>query len=148
MFNYGVGGQEVKTDASEGMADLPLNRTMFIQKLTQCDPIGPEAVYDLKTVEDVFDHFQPNVDVEFEDAQGASKQENLKFGNLGDFSVKNITGQSAFLQDLAVQQEQFQKVAKQLKTNKMMQKVMESPEMKAAFMNALQALYQELEENN
>jgi hypothetical protein len=29
----------------------------------------------------------------------------------------------------------------------MMQKVMESPEMKAAFMNALQALYQELEEN-
>ena len=34
MFNFGVGGQEVPMDASEGIADIPLNRTFLVQKLT------------------------------------------------------------------------------------------------------------------
>jgi hypothetical protein len=147
MFNY-IGGESVNAnDASEGMADIPQNRTLFIQQLTQDEPVNPEAVYDLKTVQEVFDHFKPNVDVEFTDANGAPRQENLQFSNLGDFSAKKLSEQSPFLMDLSVQQEQYEKVVKQLKTNKLIQRVMESPELKSAFLNALQALYQELDEN-
>ena len=146
MFNYGVGGQEVKMDASESMLDLDQNRTLFVQKLTQDDAIKPEAVYDLKTVEEVFEHYKPNVSVEFQNAEGVTKEETIRFNNLGDFSTKSITEQSPFLQDLSVQQEQYQKIVKQLKTNKVMKMVMDNADSKAAFINSLQALIQELEE--
>jgi predicted component of type VI protein secretion system len=145
MFEYGIGGNEVRTDASEAMADIAQNRTMFLQQLTAEAPVKPAAVYDLKTTEEVFNHFQPSVDVDFETEDGASKGENLKFNNLGDFSPKNITKQSAFLQDLAIQQEQYQKIGKQLKTNKLLNGVLTNADAKQAFIVALQALIQELD---
>jgi hypothetical protein len=146
MFNYGVGGNSVPQEASEAMADLAQNRTLFVQQLTSEPPIRPEAVYDLKTIEEVFAHFQPNVDVDFQTADGTSKSENLRFGNVGDFGTNSITAQSPFLQEQAMQQDQYQKVIKQLRTNKLIQKVMENPETKAAFLGSLQSLLEELEE--
>ena len=147
MFDYGVGGNEVKQSASEGMADIPLNRSLFIQKLTSDEAIKPQAVYDLKNIDEVFEHFQPNVDVEFEKADGSTTNENFRFGNLGDFGTKNITNKSNFLQDVSIQQEQYQKIAKQLKTNKMMQNVLGNADLKEAFVESLQALIQELDDN-
>jgi len=146
MFNYGVGGQEVPQDASEAMMDLDQNRTMFIQKLTTTEDPRTEAVYDLKNVQEVFDHFKPNVDVDFQTADGQEKNENLRFKNVGDFSSNSITQQSSFLQDLQNQKEQYQKIAKQLKTNKVMKNVIENQEYRSAFISSLQALIQELEE--
>lgn len=145
MFEYGIGGNEVRTDASESMADIAQNRTMFLQQLTAEAPIKPVAVYDLKTTEEVFSHFQPSVDVEFESEDGATNTENLKFSNVGDFAPKNITKQSNFLQDLSIQQEQYQKIGKQLKTNKLLNGVLTNPDAKQAFIVALQALIQELD---
>jgi len=148
MFNYGVGGNSVPQDASEAMADLASNRTMFVQQLTDEAPSTPQAVYDLKTVDEVFQYFKPSVSVDFEDEEGGSKSETLRFSNMGDFSANSMTAQSPFMQDLSVQQDQYQKVIKQLKTNKLMKMVIENPEAKFAFLSALQTLIQELEENN
>jgi hypothetical protein len=146
MFNYGIGGQEVPQDASEAMMDLDQNRTLFVQKLTADDPIKPQAVYDLKTVQEVFDHYKPNVEVEFQTADGTTKNETLHFRSVGDFSTKAMIEQSSFLKDLEVQKEQYQKIVKQLKTNKLMKSVIENSDYKTAFINSLQALIQELDE--
>lgn len=145
MYNYGVGGNEVKREASEAIADIPQNRTMFVQKLTDEPPIKPEAVYDLKNVDEVFEHFKPKVSVEFQNEEGASVNEDLHFKNLGDFSAKNITEQSKFLKDLSLQQNQYQTIAKQLKSNKLLNNVLDNPDSKNAFIDALKALAQELE---
>lgn len=146
MFNYGIGGQEVPQDASEAMMDLDQNRTLFVQKLTANDALKPQAVYDLKTVQEVFEHYKPSVEVEFQTADGTTKNETLYFKNIGDFGTKAVTEQSSFLRDLEVQKEQYQKIVKQLKTNKLMKSVIENPDYKSAFINSLQALIQELEE--
>lgn len=34
LYQYGVGGNEVKVDANESIAEIPSNRTLFVQKLT------------------------------------------------------------------------------------------------------------------
>jgi hypothetical protein len=147
MYEYGVGGNDVPMDASEALTDLQMNKTLFVQKLTDEDPIKPVPVYDLKTVEDAFEHFKPQVKVEFEKEDGSSAEEEIRFNNLGDFSTKNIVSQNSFLQDLNIQQEQYQKIVKQLKTNKLMKVVTENADSKAAFISSLQALVRELEEN-
>ena len=131
----------------EGFVEISPNKTLFIKKLTAEDPIRPEVVEDLQTVEAVFAHFNPNVDVELEKEDGSSTEENFKFGGLGDFSAKNLTNQSNYLKNLSIENDAYLKILKQLKTNKSLKNVIENPETKNAFINALKSLASELEED-
>ena len=66
LTNKGIGGNEVPLDASEAIFEIPQNRTLFAQKLTADDPVKPELVEGLTTVEKVFEHYKPEVKVDFE----------------------------------------------------------------------------------
>jgi hypothetical protein len=147
MAIYDIGGSEVKGDANEAMSVLPQNRTLIVEKLTGEPPVKPVIAEGLKSVEEVFEHFSPAVDMEFMDAEGGSRRETLHFRNTGDFGIKGITGQSEFLKNLTAQKEQNQKIIKQLKSNKLLQKALEKEEYKTALLNAINALIKELEEN-
>lgn len=144
MSNYGIGGNEVQIDASEAFADIPQNRTLFAEKLTKDAPIKPVVVYDLKTIQDVFDHYQPKVEVEFENEDGQGQKEVLSFHTVGDFSLKGITAQSDFLQNNAIQKEEYMKIIKQLKSNKILKSALADPQAKAALIAAIDAMHQEL----
>ncbi|OAB78719.1 hypothetical protein [Cochleicola gelatinilyticus] len=144
---YGLGGTEVKTDANEAIQEIPQNRTLLVEKLTHDQPLKPEVVTGLKTIDEVFEHYKPNVDVEFEDADGVNKKENLKFSNLGDYGEKGITRQSEFLKGLHTEKDQYVKVMKQLKTNKILKAALTDPDAKQALLESIRALLTEIEEN-
>lgn len=144
---YGLGGTEVKTDAGEAIQEIPQNRTLLVEKLTDGQPLKPEVVKGLKTVEDVFEHYKPEIEVDFEDADGVGKKETLKFNNLGDFGSKGITRQSKFLKDLHTEKDQYVKIIKQLKTNKILKAALTDPDAKEALMESIRALITEIEEN-
>lgn len=145
MFEYGVGGNEVKIDASEAIADIPFNRTLLVEKLTADDPINPEKVEKLETIEGVFAHFKPNIDVEFENEDGQNIKENFRFQTVADFLITNMTKNSPFLKGLSDQQDFYNKMIKQLRANKILQRALQDGETKVAFIEALQALLSELE---
>ena len=44
LGNYGIGGNEVKIDASEGIAEIPQNRTLLVEQLTKDEPVAPEVI--------------------------------------------------------------------------------------------------------
>ena len=44
IYDYGIGGNEVNVDANESIADIPSNRTLLVQKLTDEAPVSPETV--------------------------------------------------------------------------------------------------------
>lgn len=145
--NYGIGGNEVKTDASEAFADIPQNRTLMAEKLTKDAPVKPEIVHGLQTVEQVFAHYKPDVSIDFEDAEGVTKKETLSFKNLGDFGVKGITEQSEFLKDNASQKDEYLKIIKQLKSNKILKTALADPDAKTAILDAIQGMIAELNNN-
>ncbi|PKH52839.1 hypothetical protein CXF68_20000 [Tenacibaculum sp. Bg11-29] len=145
MYNYGIGGNEVKKDAGEAIADIPSNKTLLIQKLTNEAPVTPEAVYGLQTVEEVFEEFAPNVEVEFQDEQGTDVKEKISFKNLGDFGSKSIKKNSAFLNRLDIEKEQNTKIIRQLTSNKGLKKALENPETRAAIAQVLQDSLSEIE---
>jgi hypothetical protein len=147
MAVYDIGGSEVKGDASEAMSELPQNRTLMVEKLTKTPPVKPEIVEGLKSIDDVFEHYSPTVDMEFQDSDGGSRKETLHFKGLSDFGVKGITNQSEFLKDLTAKKEQNQKMIKQLKTNKLLKTAVENEAHKTALLNAINALIKELEES-
>ena len=144
ILEYEIGGNEVKIDAAEGIANLPDNRSLVVEQLTAEEPISPEAVPGLSTIEAVFAHFQPNVDVEFESEDGQPVKENLRFSNVADFSIKNMTQQSDFLNTLNLARDFYEGMEKQLRTNKVLQRALEDPDTRAALIAALGTIKQEL----
>jgi hypothetical protein len=96
MSMYNIGGSEVKGDASEAMAELPQNRTLMVEKLTKDPPIKPEVVEGLKSIDEVFEHYAPTVDMAFSDSDGGTRNETLHFKNLADFGVKESPTRANF----------------------------------------------------
>lgn len=129
----------------EGFVEISPNKTLFIQKLTIDDPIKPHIAEDLQTVEDVFDHFKPYCEVELDKEDGSTINETFNFGGLGDFDIKNLIGKSDFLKKTNFEHDAFLRIVKQLSTNKALKNVIENPETKKAFINALITLASDLE---
>lgn len=144
ILEYGIGGNEVKVDASEAIANIPENRSLIVEQLTADEPVTPEAVKGLSTIEEVFEHFSPSIDVEFENEEGQPVKENFSFKTVADFSVKNMTQNSSFLHNLDTQKTFYEGLVTQLRSNKVLQRVLENPESKKAFISALEALKDEL----
>jgi len=144
---YGIGGTEVKLDANEAILEIPQNKTLMVEKLTTNTPVKPEIITGLKTIDDVFDKFKPEIDVDYENADGSEQKETIKFTNLGDFGLKGITRQSNFLGELTTEKEQYAKIIKVLKNHKVLKLALSNPEAKAALLDAIQGLIKELAES-
>jgi hypothetical protein len=147
MINqYEIGGNEVKIDASEAIAAIPENRTLVVEQLTAEEPVNPEVLTGLSTIEQVFAHYKPQIDVEFQNEEGQPVKETFHFQNVGDFAVKNLTEQSAFLKGVSTEKDFYDNLIKQLRSNKVLQRALENPESKQAFIAALQGVLAELDE--
>lgn len=144
IYDYGIGGNEVNVDANESIADIPSNRTLLVQKLTDEAPVSPETVYALQTVEDVFEHFSPSVNVEMQDDNGEDVLETMRFKNLGDFNADKLKENSDFLSKLDVEKEQNIKIARQLSSNKALLKALANPETRQAILDLLQSSLDEV----
>lgn len=145
--NIGIGGNAVEQETSEGIADIPGNRTLMVNLMTAEEPGVPEIVDHLYTIEDVFKHFDPNIDVNFQDKEGQDITENFQFSNVGDFSVKSMTQHSPFLNNLSIRKEFYEKVVKQLRSNKVLQRVIANNDTKAAMLIILKELRKQVEES-
>lgn len=143
----GIGGNAVEQEANEGIADIPGNRTLMVNQMTAEEPGVPEIVDHLYTIEDVFKYFDPNIDVNFLDKEGQDVTENFQFSNVGDFSVKSMTQRSPFLNNLSIRKEFYEKVVKQLRSNKVLQRVIANNNTKAAMLIILKELKKQVEES-
>lgn len=145
IYNYEIGGNEIKPDTGESIAAIPENRSLVIEQLTHDEPIHPEAVTGLKTMADVFAHFKPALEVEFETSEGQPINEELSFSSVADFNVKNLTRNSTFLGKVNTEKEFYTGLIKQLRSNKVLQRALEDPQAKSAFISILEGLKTELE---
>lgn len=132
-------------EVNESIIEFPQNRAFLAEQLTYNEPSKPEISRGLKTVDEVFEHYKPKVDVEFQDSEGVSKKETMTFNNLADFGVKGLTVQSTFLQELEIQKAEYKKIVKQLKGNKQLKQAIANIETKQALLNSILALLKELE---
>lgn len=132
-------------EVMESVLEFPQNRAFMTEQLTADGPTSPEIANGLKTVDDVFEHYKPKVNVDFQDSEGVSKKETLAFSNVGDFGVKGIIAQSDFLMSLNIQKEEYQKIIKKLKSNKQLKLLLGELETKQALLNAIHCLLKDLE---
>jgi Type VI secretion system, VipA, VC_A0107 or Hcp2 len=146
QVTYGVGATSMPIETNVALGPLPENKSLFVQKLTNEDPAEPEIVKGLETIESVFDRFQPKIEIDFDNEDGSTTGEEISFQKLTDFGPDKMIAKSNFLNELNAQKDEYTNMHAKLKANTSLQKVLSTPEQKAAFISVLNNLIAELNE--
>ena len=130
----------------QGVPDIPYNRTMFIQQLTDEAPSEPEFVESCHTLADVFAHYKPSKEVEFADADGVPQNETLEFKSMMDFGKEGIINQSELLKSFQNDKDMYTDFIKKLRSITLLQKLLNDEEAKAGYLESIQGFIDELNE--
>jgi len=126
------------------------NKTLIVDQFA--DSVSePELLQDAKNIKEVFEHFKPEVDVEFSNEDGSPVSESLKFREMKDFDVDEGKGQlvqnSEFLMSVKSNIEANTKMKKQIETNKKLRDVINNAEDRESLKKTLEAMLEELNAN-
>lgn len=148
MFNF----DNTMPGAWPGLREIPpslspisMNKTLYVGKFTDDLPMQPEAAGELESVEDVMEHYKPEVTAMLEDFDGQAMGETFKFTRLGDFTPEGIVDQSPYLQDLTNQMNDLQRINHQLRSNRMLQHALQNPNAKSTMLAMIQQMIDEID---
>ncbi len=141
--NPGVNPKEEKPN--EAFSVIPDNRTLIITKLTEDIPLTPEINDKCTTVKEVFNHYKPTIQLTLKDENNAPVNEEITFSNLGEFGKNGILKKSKFLQKLDQEKKDSQSFLQVVRSNKVLERILNNPETRHAYLTVLKELIQELE---
>ena len=101
--------------------------------------------YGLQTINDVFNHYKPECEIDVEDDQGGTNKQKFEFRGLGDFGQKGLIAQSDLLKEQKSQKDEYIDIARKFQSNKVLQKVLGNEKAKSDFVAALNAMLDEIE---
>ena len=139
----------IDEESGSNVSALDTNKTLMIDQYTS-DAQGedPELFEDAKTLDDVFQHFKPNVEVDFTDEDGGSVSETLYFNSIKDFEANggkgNLVDNSEFLSDKKASMDSYTKVRKQIEQNKKLRDILKDAGSKEELKDYLEYLLNEL----
>lgn len=124
------------------------NKTLYIGQFTD-RVTEPELYQNATNINQVFEHFKPSVEVDFQDEGGDIHEETIRFNEMKDFEVNNGNGQlvtnSSFLLDLKSNIDANAKMKKQIEQSKRIRDILGSKQSKQELREVLQYLLDELE---
>ena len=127
--------------------EIPHSKPLYAGQFTNI--VNDPELLKATNLKAVFEHFKPEVEVDFEDEEGVTVNENLKFGEIGDFEVKNGNGKlvtnSPFLSELKSNIEANGKMSKLISQNSRIKNMLSNSQSKEDLRNVLQYLLNELE---
>jgi Type VI secretion system, VipA, VC_A0107 or Hcp2 len=151
MFNF----DNTMPGAWPGLRDIPpslspisMNKTLYVAKFTDELPMIPEAVPNMESVEDVMEHYKPEVTVVLKDDDGQEMGETFRFTRLGDFTPEGIVDQSPYLQELTARMNDLQRINHQLRSNRMLQMALKNPQGRSTMLAMIQQMIDEIDQAN
>lgn len=136
----------IENEIDQGVPEIPYNRTLFIQQLTDEAPSEPEFVDDCQTLNDVFDRYKPSKTIQLEDENGIPQETFLEFRSLLDFGKDGIINQSEFLQHIQEKKNMHADFIKRLRSIVLLRQLLSDPDTRAAYLEAIDKFIEELEE--
>ena len=139
-------------ESNAKVTPLDNNKTIIIDQYTSDVEAGNSELFEgAKTMQDVFDHFKPSVEVEFVDEDGGSVVEQLHFSEMRDFEANggkgNLVTNSPFLSGAKSKVDVAAKIRKQIEQNSRLRNILKDEKGKAELKELLEALLQEIKEH-
>jgi len=140
---YGAIIDEKKTFG--GIKIVPDNKTLMILQVND-EPDELPLPRRLKNLQEIFDHYRPQIWLDLETKEGESDEIVLKFCTIEDFTKEGIVKQSYLLQHLYEEQEIYGRFKDVLRSNAKLKAVVSDPEYKHELLELLTSLIDELAE--
>lgn len=105
------------TGASDGVIVFPQNRTLYVDQFTDEGPFSDEdrSAFMVSSIEDVFDHYQPQKDIVLETELGELIEERFVFRSINDFEDNQLIEQSDLLSKNKAKVDVFNSLIRQFK---------------------------------
>lgn len=138
-------------ESNAKVSPLDNNKSIIIDQYTSDVESGNSELFEgAKTMQDVFNHFKPSVEVEFTDEQGGTVSEQLHFNEMRDFEANggkgNLVANSPFLSNAKSKVDVSAKIRKQIEQNRRLRDILKDEEGKTELKELLEALLQEIKE--
>lgn len=141
--------KQVEEKTQDGMTVFPANRTLYADQLTYDAPVNKREGFKASSMNDVFEHYQPQVDdIELTAEDGSLVNEGFKFSQIKDFEDNQLIAQSKHMSEEKSKIDDFNAIIYQLERNKTLHKAMKDDKSRDNLKNALKALLAELENEN
>jgi len=140
-INFGFDGSSKTND---GVQEIPSNKSLLIQKLTDLPPLLPDVVKGLQNTEAVFKHFKPSVNVVFDNLDKGMVKETIRFTDMLDFEVEKIVSRSDFLTELELKKRIYFDIVNKLQNNSELKELLKNKDSKTALLKKIQDLKKEI----
>ncbi|MDO7135890.1 hypothetical protein [Algibacter lectus] len=140
-INFGFDGSSKNND---GVQEIPSNKSLLIQKLTDLPPLLPDVVKGLQNTEAVFKHFKPSVNVVFDNLDKGMVKETIRFTDMLDFEVEKIVSRSDFLTELELKKRIYFDIVNKLQNNGELKEHLKNKDSKTALLKKIQDLKKEI----
>jgi hypothetical protein len=142
-----IGIQDITVEQS--FTKINTNRTLVLTSLHSEGPYDPDVVPDdfTTSLTKVFDYGKPAVDVELEtgDEENPTQEIKISYANLKSFRPDDLEKRIPILQKQRAQEDRFQRIKAELERSKRLQEIIKDPDKKAAFLDILESIREELE---
>lgn len=144
--------KDIEEDPGAKVNAIDANKTLIIDQYTSDAGEDPELFQEAKTMKDVFEHFKPSVDVDFESETGDIISETLHFNEMKDFEVNggkgNLVANSKYLSDIKLHVDNAAKVRKQIEQNSKLRNILKDEKGREELRMMLRQMLDELEKTN
>jgi predicted component of type VI protein secretion system len=142
-----IGIQDITVEQS--FTKINTNRTLVLASLQAEGPYDPDVVPDdfTASLTKIFEYGKPAVEVELESgAEDHPTQEiKISYTNLKSFRPDDLEKRIPLLQKQRAQEDRFQRIKAELERSKRLQEIIKDPGKKAAFLDILESIREELE---
>jgi len=145
LYGYQIGANINEKDAPQGVKLVPDNKTIIALPLND-DPDDTADPTRLKSMKEIFAHYKPEREIVLNTKDGESEEMTLKFNRLKDFTKDGIIDKSPLLQSLQEEEGIYAKFADVIQNNEKLRGVLANQEHKKEFVDLLEALIEELNE--
>jgi len=129
---------------------FPQNQTLYVDQFTGYSPDTAEehAPFSPTTIDDVFDHYKPSIEgILLTTEDGEYRSEDFHFSNVSDFNDEQLIALSETLTDGFCKKETYHTIIRHLERNRDLRRVINNPEARDAFVNALKSIRKELSDH-
>ena len=133
-------------DIPPSLSPISQNKTLYVGKFNDELLQEPDAIEGLESVNDVLEHYKPEVTLSLFDQEGAPVVETFEFRRMGDFSQEGLVDQSPILRELSEQMRNLQKLDRHLRSNKLLQTALQNPQAKAIVLDMIQQMIDEIDQ--
>lgn len=147
MAKKTVISKRIDVESEDDVIGLSQQRTLYADQFSDGEKSIPDAQpFEAKSMDSVFQHYQPSASVTLRDEEGQNVDEEFAFRDIKDFDDEQLIAQSDHLRSEKAKADAYNAIIRQLKQNNALKTALKDAQARNHLKDAIRALLKELKD--